>query len=95
MWEGETRHTPTTGQIGVRMRVRVRVRVRVSVSVRVRVRVRVGPFRRHERVRVVELGRRPDREDDHHAGRPLPRGTALHAVLAEGEWDCEYAACSR
>ena len=69
------------------------MRVRVRVRIRVRVRVRVGPFRRHERVRVVELGRRPDREDDHHAGRPLPRGTALHAVLAEGEWDREYAAC--
>ena len=65
------------------------------MRVSVRVRVRVGPFRRHERVRVVELGRRPDREDDHHAGRPLPRGTALHAVLAEGERDREYAACSR
>ena len=64
-----------------------------SDLLRVRVRVRVGPFRCHERVRVVELGRRPDREDDHHAGRPLPRGTALHAVLAEGEWDREYAAC--
>ena len=83
------------GRVRVRLRVRLRLRVRARVRVRVGVGVRVRPFRRHERVRVVELGRRPDREDDHHAGRPLPRGTALHAVLAEGERDREYAACSR